>query len=135
MLHRGVLAALVLVTAVGEPNHRAGVALDPPSVPFEAVYECYRKAHRRTVLDRTEVNELCEGAQDAGPADCYVDAHARTFLSVEDAISLCRCATSTAPVACYREGFQTTTLDRAEIQRLCSPSLRLRLRSDCSPEP
>jgi hypothetical protein len=133
MLHRGVLAALALAAALG--GREQPPAPEPPSEPLEAVFACYRQARSRTLLRRTETDDLCEGAKDESPVECYLAARARTFLSVADAISLCRCATSTAPVACYREGHESTTLDPAEVQRLCSPSLRLRLRPDCSPEP
>ena len=136
-----MLAALALLSTLGLRGPRAdaatahGVAFGAPSGPLESVFACYLRARNETPLDRRGVDELCEGANDAGPVDCYLAARARTFLSVEEAMSLCHCAASDEPVACYRAGSERTTLDPSMIQRLCSPQERLRLDPDCSPLP
>jgi len=135
-----VLAALALLSTLGLRGHRADaanahrVAFESPSGPLENVFACYLRARSETPLDRRQVDELCEGVNDAGPVDCYLAARAHTFLSVEEAMSLCHCAASDEPVACYRAGSERTTLDPSAIRRLCSPQERLRLEPDCSPQ-
>jgi len=132
MIPRGVLAALALFAAPAPAE--LGVWI-PPRQPLESVFACYQHARSETMLRRSQVDELCEGAGDASPVDCFVVARARTFLSIDDAMSLCRCATSPEPVDCYREGAATTTLGPSRIRELCSPSVRMRLGPDCAPEP
>jgi hypothetical protein len=131
MILEGVLAALALV-AISSPGELGG---SPPRQPLDSVFACYQRARSETLLGRSQVDDLCEGASDASPVDCYVVARARTFLSIDDAMSLCRCATSPEPVDCYRRGVADTTLDRGRLRDLCSPSVRMRLGPDCAPEP
>lgn len=129
-----ILSALAL--ALGATDDASPASAQPHPARREDTLACLQRAAHETDLLAGQITRLCWATPSPdAPVDCYLAARGSLHLTDPQSVLLCRCADSIAPATCVDSLHHATLLTDPEMISLCSPTIVLRLRADCTPLP
>lgn len=97
---------------------------------------CVENAQHETDLVPGQIRRLCIATPSPrGPVDCYIEATHSLDLTDSQGVELCRCSSGIEPARCVHALRDRASMTEPEMIAMCSPTLTLGLRVDCTPIP
>jgi hypothetical protein len=137
---RSILVLLASIGLLGASFVLARSTTAQPPTGQRATLEdsvlCVERAQHETDLVPGQIRRLCIATPSPrGPLDCYLEARRTLALTDQQRIDLCRCSADAAPAQCVHALRDRALMTDPEMVAMCSPTLTLGLRVDCTPVP